>query len=268
MVPSLPPIGLGTWENDDPTQCARSVRTAIELGYRHVDTAEHYGNESAVGDGIATADVPRDELFLATKVHPISGGLTHDEVLEEAEASMERLGVDYLDLLYVHWPVGEYEADETLGAFEHLVEADRVRHIGVSNFDVGLLDEAREVLESPLFAHQVEMHPFLPQRELVEDAQRRDYTLVAYSPLARGAALANPVICDIAEQYETSPAQVCLAWVTSHENVVAVPKATSRAHLEDNLGAAALELDDEDIARIDDIDRRTRFVERDGAPWQ
>ncbi|GGC64474.1 aldo/keto reductase [Haloferax sulfurifontis] len=268
MVSPLPPIGLGTWENDDPTQCARSVRTAIELGYRHVDTAEHYGNESAVGDGIEEADAPRDELFLATKVHPISGGLTHDEVLEEADASMERLGVDYLDLLYVHWPVGEYEADETLGAFERLVEADRVRHIGVSNFDVDLLDEAREVLESPLFAHQVEMHPFLPQRELVEDAQRRDYTLVAYSPLARGEALTNATIRDIAEQYGTSPAQVCLAWVTSHENVVAIPKATSSAHLEDNLGAAALELDDEDVARIDDIERRTRFVERDGAPWQ
>lgn len=267
MVTTLPPIGIGTWQNEDPAQCARSVRTALELGYRHVDTAEHYGNERAVGDGISTADVARENIFLATKVHPISGGLTYDEVIEETHASMERLGVDYLDLLYVHWPVGEYEADETLSAFDQLVEDGLVRNVGVSNFDVDLLDEARDTLESPLFAHQVEMHPFLHQQELVEHARRNDYTLVAYSPLARGEALTNSTICDIAEQYEVSPAQVCLAWVTSHENVVAIPKATSRAHLEDNLGAGGLELDDEDVARINDIERRTRFVERDGAPW-
>lgn len=267
MVTTLPPIGIGTWQNEDPTQCARSVRTALSLGYRHVDTAEHYGNEAAVGDGISTADVAREDVFLATKVHPISGGLTYDEVIEETNASMERLGVDYLDLLYVHWPVGDYEADETLSAFDQLVEDGLVRNVGVSNFDVDLLDEALDTLEPPLFAHQVEMHPFLHQEELVEHAQRNDYTLVAYSPLARGEALTNSTICDIAEQYEVSPAQVCLAWVTSHENVVAIPKATSRAHLEDNLGAGELELDDEDVARINDIERHTRFVERDGAPW-
>jgi len=268
MVPSLPPIGLGTWQNDDPAQCTESVRTALKLGYRHIDTAEHYGNEAAVGDGIAAADVARGDIFLATKVHPISGGMTYDEVIEEATASMERLDVEYLDLLYVHWPVGEYDAGETLDAFDQLVGDGLVRNVGVSNFDTSLLDEARDTLDSPLFAHQVEMHPFLQQEKLVGDAQQHDYTLVAYSPLARGEALTNSTICDIAEQYETSPAQVCLAWLTSHENVVAIPKATSRTHLEDNLASRDLELSEEGLARIDAIDQQNRFVERDGAPWQ
>lgn len=267
MATKLPPIGIGTWENEDPTQCAKSVRTAIELGYRHVDTAEHYGNEAAVGEGIATADVDRESIFLATKIHPISGGMTYDEVIEETAASMQRLGVEQLDLLYVHWPVGDYDANETLHAFNHLVEDGLIRNVGVSNFDINLLNEARDTLESPLLAHQVEVHPFLQQEELVEDAQRNDYILVAYSPLARGEAIRDPTIRDIAEQYDTSPARVCLAWVTSHENVVAVPKATSRAHLEDNIAARNFELDDKDITRINDIERRERFVERDGAPW-
>jgi len=268
MVARLPSIGLGTWENTDPQQCAESVRTALELGYRHVDTAEHYGNEAAVGRGIAMADVPREDVFLATKVHPVTGGLRHDEVLEEARASMDRLDTDYLDLLYVHWPVEAYEAEETLGAFEELVDDGLVRNVGVSNFDVDLLDEACETLEAPLFAHQVEMHPFLQRPELVEHAQRHGYDLVAYSPLARGEALDHPTVRDIADRYDASPAQVCLAWATSHDSVVAIPKATSRGHQEDNLGARDLDLDEADIARIDGIERRERFVDREGAPWQ
>ncbi|SFG90477.1 2,5-diketo-D-gluconate reductase B [Halopelagius inordinatus] len=268
MVATLPPIGIGTWQNSDPEQCADSVRTALELGYRHVDTAEHYGNEQSVGEGIERAAVPREEVFLATKIHPVTGGLTYDEVIEEADASMNRLGVEYLDLLYVHWPVGDYEATATLRAFDDLVDDGLVRNVGVSNFDIDLLDEARRTLETPLFAHQVELHPFLPQPELIDDAQRRDYNLVAYSPLARGEALDHPTIRDIADRHGTSPARVCLSWVTSHDNVVAIPKATSRRHLEDNLASNELELDENDIASIDAIEQRKRFVERDGAPWQ
>lgn len=268
MVPTLPSIGVGTWQNTDPEQCAESVRTALEVGYRHVDTAEHYGNEQAVGEGLARAEVPREEIFLATKIHPVTGGLTYEEVLEEADASMDRLNVEYLDLLYVHWPVGDYEATETLRAFDDLVDDGLVRNVGVSNFDIDLLDEARQVLETPLCAHQVELHPFLPQSRLRADAQKHDYTVVAYSPLARGEALDHPTIRDIADRHDTSPARVCLSWVTSHDNVVAIPKATSRQHLEDNLAASELELDEDDIASIDAIEQRKRFVERDGAPWQ
>jgi len=264
----LPAIGLGTWENTDPETCAESVRTALEAGYRHVDTAQHYENEDAVGEGIARADVPREEVFVATKVHPVRFGLAHDEVIEGLEASLDRLGLDYLDLLYVHWPVGNYDAAETLPAFDELVDRGLVDHVGVSNFSTELLDEAMDHLDSPLFAHQAETHPLLQQDDLVAHAQEHDYHHVAYSPLARGRVFELAEVTEIAEKHDASAAQVSLAWLLSRENVSVVPKATGEAHIRDNLGALDLELDEEDVERIRDIERRERFVERDGAPWQ
>jgi len=265
---TLPPIGLGTWQNDDPEECAASVREALELGYRHVDTARFYENEAAVGDGIAAADVPRDSVFLASKLHPMAEGLAYDEVYDGIEESLSLLGVDALDLVYVHWPVGNYEAEETLAAFDDLVDDGLADHVGVSNFDTALLDEALSVLEEPLLANQVERHPMLPRDDLIAHAQEHDYYLVAYSPLGRGKALELPAVEAVAEKHDISPAQACLAWVTYPDNVVAVPKATGRDHLADNLGAADVELDPEDVERIDAVDRRERFVDRDGAPWR
>jgi 2,5-diketo-D-gluconate reductase B len=268
MTDQLPPIGVGTWENTDPEQCAETVANALEMGYRHVDTARFYGNEEHVGEGIARADVPREEVFLASKVHPEAEGAAYDEIYEGFERSVSLLGVDTLDLLYIHWPVGNYEAEETLAAFDDLVDDGLIRNVGVSNFSPELVEEARDVLDAPLFANQVERHPMLQQDELVAHAQEHDYNLVAYSPLGRGEALSLPEVEAVAEKHGVSPAQACLAWVTSSENVVAIPKATSEAHLRDNLGAADLTLDAEDVARIDGVEKRERFVERDGAPWQ
>jgi 2,5-diketo-D-gluconate reductase B len=264
----LPPIGVGTWENTDPEQCAETVENALEMGYRHVDTARFYGNEEHVGEGIARADVPREEVFLASKVHPEAEGAAYDEIYEGFERSVSLLGVDTLDLLYIHWPVGNYEATETLAAFDDLVDDGLIRNVGVSNFSTELVEEATDVLDAPLFANQVERHPMLRQEELVSHAQEHDYHLVAYSPLGRGEALSLPEVEAVAEKHDVSAAQACLAWVTHPENVVAIPKATGQAHLRDNLGATDLELDAEDVERIDRVERRERFVERDGAPWQ
>jgi len=263
----LPPIGIGTWENDDPAQCAESVRTGLEMGYRHVDTAEAYGNEAAVGDGIAAADVDREDIFLASKVASDSTGLTHDAVLDTATGSLDRLGVEYLDLFYVHWPMGEYDSEETLGAFDELYADGRIENVGVSNFEPDLVDEAMATLDAPLFANQVEMHPLLQQEALVDHAQEHDYTLVAYSPLARGKALELPEITSIAEKAGVSPAQVCLAWVTGHDNVVAIPKASTEEHIRDNWEALEFTLSPEDRDRIDAIDRTERQVDYPEAPW-
>jgi 2,5-diketo-D-gluconate reductase B len=268
MTDQLPPIGVGTWENTDPEQCAETVANALEMGYRHVDTARFYGNEEHVGEGIARADVPREEVFLASKVHPEAEGAAYDEIYEGFERSVSLLGVDALDLLYIHWPVGNYEAEETLAAFDDLVDDGLVRNVGVSNFSTELVEEAQSVLDAPLFANQVERHPMLQQDELVAHAQDHDYTLVAYSPLGRGETLSLPEVETVADKHGVSPAQACLAWATHPENVVAIPKATGEDHLRDNLAAADLELDDEDVERIDGVEKRERFVERDGAPWQ
>lgn len=263
----LPAIGLGTWQNTDRETCIDSVSTALEAGYRHVDTAQYYGNEEVVGEGIARADVPRDEIVVATKVHAEKFGLAYDEVIEGLEVSLDRLGLDSLDLLYVHWPVGNYDAAETMPAFDELLDRGLIDHVGVCNFSIELLEEARDHLESPLFAHQAETHPLLPRDGLVAHAQKHDYHYVAYSPLARGSVFDVPEIRDIAERHGVSPARVSLAWLLRKDNVAAIPKSSSEAHIRDNLRALDLELTADDVDRIDDIERTERFVERQGAPW-
>jgi 2,5-diketo-D-gluconate reductase B len=259
----MPMLGLGTWENDDADQCTESVRTALETGYRHIDTAQAYRNEDAVGEGIAAADVPREDVFLATKVW--ISKLSSDDVLESTRDSIDRLGVDYVDLLYIHWPAGEYDPEETLQAFDELYDEGTIEAVGVSNFEPHHVDEARDHLDAPVFANQVEMHPMLQQAELREYAAETDLELVAYSPLARGEVFENDTLVDIAEKHDASAAQVSLAWLRE-KGVTAIPKATSAAHIRDNFGSIDLALDDEDVAAIDDIDTVDRRVHPDFAP--
>jgi 2,5-diketo-D-gluconate reductase B len=264
LANGMPMLGLGTWQNEDPDQCATSVRTALETGYRHVDTAQAYGNEEAVGQGIADADVPREDVFLATKVWIDSLG--HDDVVETTRESLRRLDVESVDLLYVHWPAGQYDAEETLAAFQELVDSGLVDRIGVSNFEPRHLDEARDVLGEDPFANQVEMHPLLPQADLREYAEGRDLELVAYSPLARGEVFDVPEVEAVAEKHDVSEAQVSLAWLRE-KGVTAIPKATGEAHIRDNVASLEVDLDDEDVAKIDGIDRRERQVDPDFGPW-
>jgi 2,5-diketo-D-gluconate reductase B len=264
LANGMPMLGLGTWQNDDPDQCAESVRTALEMGYRHIDTAQAYGNEEAVGRGLADADVPREDVFLATKVWIDSLG--RDDVIRTTEESLERLGVESLDLLYVHWPAGQYDAAETLPAFQQLVDDGLVDRIGVSNFEPRHLEEARDVLGDAPFANQVELHPLLPQADLREYAADRDLELVAYSPLARGEVFDVPEMQTVADKHGVSEAQVSLAWLRE-QGVTAIPKATSQAHIEDNVESLGVDLDDEDVATIDAIDAREREVDPDFAPW-
>ncbi|MCD2202153.1 aldo/keto reductase [Halobacterium sp. KA-6] len=264
LANGMPMLGLGTWQNDDAAQCAESVRTALEAGYRHIDTAQAYGNEEAVGRGIEEADVPREDVFLATKVW--IENLAHDDVISTTEESLENLGVDSVDLLYVHWPAGEYDAEETLSALQQLREDGLIDDIGVSNFEPRHLDEARDVLGEDPFANQVELHPLLPQEELREYAEGRDLELVGYSPLARGEVFDVPEIQAVAEKHGVSEAQVSLAWVRE-KGVTAIPKATSESHIVDNFESLAVDLDDEDVAKIDGSDARERQVDPGFAPW-
>jgi 2,5-diketo-D-gluconate reductase B len=258
-------LGLGTWQNRETEQCAESVRTALETGYRHIDTAQAYENEAAVGRGIAEASVPREEVFLATKVQ--SGNLTYDDVIATTDVSLDRLRTDYLDLLYVHWPIDSYDAEETLSAFQRLFDEGRIRHVGVSNFEPRHLDEAREILDAPILANQIELHPYLQQAELREYAAEHDHYVVAYSPLARTQVLDDPVLGDIAEKHDASVPQVTLAWLLSLDDVIAIPKATSAEHIRDNWGAYDIDLDEDDRARIAELNRGQREVDFEGTPW-
>ena len=259
----LPAIGIGTY-GVEPAACARAVETALEAGYRHVDTAEMYENEAAVGRAIDSSAVDREDVFVATKVH--SRHLAYGDVIEHARASARRLGVDVIDLLYVHWPIRTYDAEETLAAFDELYDRGEIRHVGVSNFTPELLREAIDVLDAPLFAHQVECHPLLAQPGLRRLARELDHTLVAYSPLAKGAVTDVPELVAIADEHDATPAQVALAWLRA-KGAVPIPKSTTPAHVRENLAALDLELDPAAVERIDGIDRTERQVDFSGAPW-
>ena len=283
VIPEEYSIGLGTYSEGDREQWTERVQTALDVGYRHVDTAQGYGNEAYLGDGIARSAVDRDEVFLATKVAP--DNLAYDDVLATVEDSLERLRTDYLDLLYVHWPAEAYDPEATLSAFDELHERGTIRHVGVSNFEPDQLDRAREVLDAPITAHQVECHPFLQQDELRAYAREHDHTLVAYCPLAKGEIFGTPadrdiedpfatpiefdvsVIQEIAKKHGVSPAQVSLAWLLSKENVAVIPKASSRDHMKDNLAATDLELETTDLERIDAIENEHRLIDPDFAAW-
>jgi len=246
----LPPVGLGTMGIDDPDV----VATALGLGYRHLDTAQIYDNEAVVGEGLARADVDREEVVVATKVW--ADNCAYDDAIETTLASLDRLGLEAVDLLYVHRPYEPYAPDETMPALDELVDRDRVHHVGVSNFTPAQLREAADALDAPLAAHQVERHPLFPNRELVELADERDHRLVAYSPLVAGRADGVPELVDLAEAHDTTPEAVALAWAIDPPGTVAIPKASSRDHLAANLAAADLALDGAEIDRIGGIERR------------
>ena len=260
----MPILGLGTWENDDYDACVESVRHALEMGYRHIDTAQAYGNEDAVGEGIETADVPREDVFLATKVW--IENLGYDDVLETTQESLNGLGVDSVELLYIHWPSGEYDPEETLGAFEELLDDGRIERIGLSNFEPEDLETAQEALDDPVFANQVECSPLCRQEELREYCDDEDIELVAYSPLARGEAFGVDELSEIAEKHDANEAQVSLAWLREKE-ITAIPKATSEDHIRNNWESLEIDLDDEDVATIDEMDRQERQVDPSFAPW-
>lgn len=266
MAMELSSPGLGTSNNTDPEQCAESVRTALDIGYRHIDTAKRYDNEEAVGTGIAASNVPRDEIFLATKVLHAREADTADPqaVVASAHGCLNRLGVDSVDLLYFHWP-DEFDFDDAFTAFSQLHAEGVMDHVGVCNFTTDLLEEAQKRF-TPIVANQVEMHPLLQQAGLRDYCARHDITVVAYAPLIQGKAGEVPELQEIAEKHGVTPAQVSLAWI-QEKGAVPIPKATGESHLRENWEASTVNLDDEDVTKIDAIDREERQVDPYHAPW-
>lgn len=258
-------FGLGTYLNDDHEQCAESVATAIDVGYRHIDTAQGYDNEAAVCEGIERSGLSHEDVFVATKL--ATGNLAYDDVIETTKASADRLGVETIDLMYVHWPINTYDPDETIPALDELVDRGIIDRVGLSNFRPDQLEAAIDRLDAPLFAHQVEMHPMLPQEVLHQCAVDDDHWLVAYCPIARNEVADVPTLVDIAETYDATPAQISLAWLLEKENVAPIPKATGERHIRENFEAQTIELSDDDVRRIDDLDRERRIVDFDAAPW-
>lgn len=266
----MPRLGQGTWPITDRNDCVRMVRAGLDAGYRHVDTAQMYDNEAHVGEAVEGSDVPREEVFLATKL--VGSNLSYDRVLESAEESLDRLRTDSVDLLYVHFPRGDYDPEETLPAMDELVDRGLVNHIGLSNFTPAYLDEALDVLDHDLYAHQAEMHPLLHQRELRAYAREHGHRFVAHTPLARGEVFDVPLLAESAAEYGVSQAELSIAWLCSKENVHPIPKSTNSDHLRANLAAATLDVDPPDLERIDSLHEwRQQRVNNPGNPawrWQ
>jgi 2,5-diketo-D-gluconate reductase B len=242
---AVPSLGLGTYRLTGE-ECTKAVERALALGYRHIDTAQMYGNEAEVGRGIRNSRVDREEVFLVTKVWP--SDFSHDRVIGTTRESLRKLRTNYIDLLLMHWPSQSVPLDETLGAMRELQEEGSIRHIGVSNFSPSMVKEA--TLYAGIFCNQVEYHPYKGQDKLLEQAKELDYLLTAYQPISRGEILDDATLRKIGEAHGKSPAQVALRWLIQQENVAAIPKARSEDHLKNNLDVFDFQLSDEEMRRI------------------
>jgi 2,5-diketo-D-gluconate reductase B len=258
----VPALGFGTWPLSG-ADCVRAVRDAIEVGYRHIDTAQLYGNEAEVGKGIAQSGIARDQIWVTTKLS--RDNLAAKDVMRSAEESLRKLGLDYLDLLLIHWPSRAVPMAETLAAMAKLRAAGKTRFIGVSNFTVKLLAEAIEQVGADLLCDQVEYHPFLSQEPVLSAARRHGLMLTAYSPVARGQVNEDKTLQALGRKYGKSAAQVALRWLMEQDNVAAIPKAGSRAHMTANLAIFDFTLAPEDRVAIDALGGNGRIV--DIAGW-
>jgi diketogulonate reductase-like aldo/keto reductase len=246
----LPVVGLGTWDLDDDT-VRGSVRAALDDEYTHVDTAEGYHNEGAIGETLA--DYDRDDLFLTSKVLPKN--LDYGGVVEACERSLDRLGTEYLDLYLIHWPNPAISLRETLDAMETLHERGRIRNVGVSNFSGYQLSNALHISDVPIAVNQIEFNPQFQRPDLVEYCQSEGVAVEAAAPLARTAILDNDTVRDLADEYDKTPAQIVLRWAVE-KDIVVLPKSSSAAHVAENVDLFGWELAPEDHRRIDDLDRQ------------
>ena len=243
----VPALGFGTWRLSGPA-CRSMVRHALEIGYRHIDTASIYGNEDEVGQGIAESGVPRGEVFLATKVW--TNRLAVDSVQRAAADSLDRLKAGYIDLLLIHWPNRAVPLADTLAGMRRLQEGGLVRHIGVSNFPVALMKEAVETQGIPILANQVEYHPYLSQNRVLAYCRQAGIALTAYCPLAEGRVAGDPVLRGIGAKYGRTAAQVALRWLIEQDGVSAIPMTADPDHCRDNLAVFDFALSPEDQAAI------------------
>jgi 2,5-diketo-D-gluconate reductase A len=243
----LPMLGLGVWQIPNGPDCVNAVRWALELGYRHIDTAQAYGNEESVAQGIRESGVPREEIFLTTKFYP-----GNRDPVAAAEASLRRLGVDQVDLYIIHWPAGG--PTWAWPGMERARELGYARSIGVSNFDVGELEAVVAEASSPPVVDQVQFSPFEFRRALLEECRRRAIALESYSTLGTGRHLRDRAVEEIAGRVGRTPAQVLLRWCIQHE-VPVIPKSTHRERIAENSQLFDFSLSDEDMARLDALDQ-------------
>lgn len=248
----IPAIGFGSGSLHGDA-CVAALREALRAGYRHIDTASSYGNETEVGEVIRDSGLPRDNVFITTKVWP--DRLSDDEMLASAEESLKKLGVDQVDLFMIHWPYPEVTVRDMIRALNRVKARGLTRHIGVSNFTAPLMDAAWAMTDAPLVANQCEYHPMMDQTPVLEACRKHGTALVAYMPLGRREVLQIPVLADIAQRLGKTRAQVALRWLIQQKGVAAIPKSTDPVRMRQNLEVFDFSLSSADMAAIQALAR-------------
>lgn len=255
----MPVIGCGTLF-PEPKSAAPLVAAAIECGYRHIDTARKYGSEEAVGEGISASGIAREELFITTKV--TEENAKADDFARSVDTSLNAIGIDYVDLLLIHWPQPKVPMEETLGALAKAKRDGLARHIGVSNFTVALLEEAHQKTTEPLVTNQIEYHAYIRQDKVLAACRKYGMIVTAHVPLARGKIVNDPVIGEIAAAKGKTASQVALRWLVQQPGIAVVPRTTNRERLAENLDIFSFSLADDEMERLSALrDNNVRVVD-------
>ncbi len=257
---NIPALGFGTWELTG-ADCSIGVASALEIGYRHIDTADRYGNHHEVGQAIKNSGIAREELFITTKVW--HSDLEHPKVLESVDRFLSELQIPYIDLLLVHWPNHLISIDETFSAMAELQAKGTIRAYGVSNFTIHHIEDVM-AKGCQIVNNQVELHPSFNQMELKNYCDSKNILVTAYSPLGRGAELQNPTVVELSQKYGVSPAQVILNWIVSR-GIVAIPKSKTPERIKDNFNSLNWQMEPQDIDKMNAIPQSDRLLVTD---WQ
>ncbi|TVU90755.1 2,5-didehydrogluconate reductase DkgB [Vreelandella titanicae] len=261
----MPNPGFGTFRLEGDT-LKQSIHAALEAGYRHIDTAQFYGNETGVGEAIRDSSIPRSDIFLTTKVW--FDKLEPATLKASVDESLQKLGTDYVDLLLIHWPSPKDEVPmvDYLTALKEVKAEGKARNIGISNFTCAQLDEAVSILgKGEILTNQIEVHPFLQNRKLVDHCEQHGIQITAFMPLAVGKVMDDPTLKQIAEAHNVTPAQITLAWV-KQRNMITIPSSTKARNIQSNIAAFDLVLSESEMAEIAKLDRKERIANPEIAP--
>ncbi len=260
----IPRIGLGTWQMKGIT-CVDAIKTALDIGYRYIDTAQIYENEADVGEALSTTTIPRSDVFLTTKIWMDNVG--PDSAQKSVETSLKKLKTDYVDLLLLHWPVEDVPLDQQIKALQAIQKSGMTKMIGVSNYTVDLMKQVVESLGAGIVTNQVEYHPYLSQAPVLDFIRDHEMFLTAYCPLARGRIRTEPLLSEIGNKYNKSTGQITLRWLIQQKQVVAIPKAANPLHIEENFNIFDFSLTSEEMSRISALAKPDgRIVNPDWAP--
>jgi diketogulonate reductase-like aldo/keto reductase len=250
----MPRLGLGVWKTSPGEETRAAVRAALEVGYRHIDTARAYGNEQDVGEAISASGISRDKIFVTTKLWNDDHGF--NSTLSAFDTSLKNLGTDYIDLFLIHWPVPEKRA-ETWRAFEKIARNGKCRAIGVSNFMPHHLEQLKETSATTPAVNQIEFHPFLYQKDVLSYCHAREIVIEAYSPLTHGQRLDHPVLVEIANQYNKTAAQLLIRWGLQH-GLSVLPKSINTRRISENANVFDIHINDADMQKLDELDEDLR----------